>query len=90
MTTHPPLPTGNHIIAAGPDWAALQPASALVVSLPRALVLDLVSHYTREMQANAACRFKVFTFDEWLAEILKDRIYGRGEETGAVADWMER
>lgn len=78
----------NHIVAAGPVWAVIVPTAP--VELPAALLADARKYHAQEMAERAKSRFKIESFEDWLAGIVMDNVYGPGCDMGAVADWMER
>lgn len=90
-------PTGQRILAAvpvvtilpaGPDWAVIVPTAP--VELPAALLDDARKYHAIEMVQRAKARFLVQSFEDWLADIVRDAIYGHGADAGEVADWMGR
>lgn len=92
-----PAPTNNHIVAAvpvvtivptGPEWAVIVPTAA--VELPAALLADARRYHASEMVERAKARFLVQSFEDWLADIVRDSVYGPGVDRGMAQDWMER
>lgn len=82
--------TENRVVAASPVLALIQPTALLVNCLPQALIVDLVNHYAQEMAGRRQAGFLEKDFDQWVADIYRDLLYGKGEDAGDVQDWMER
>lgn len=81
------MPTQTTETGPGPAVVAVEP-TAIVVSLTDPLGQALYQTWRRADAADALYGFKRFTFDEWLAERLKDICYGPGIEPGNAADWL--
>ena len=78
----------RHIVTASPvPVVILPPAHVLMpVSVPEPLATDLRTLHAREMSGRAAAGFLVQDFDQWVLELLKDVVYGRGVDHGELAD----
>ncbi len=60
------------------------------VDVPPMLAMDLHRHYQREMDTYRRYAVPEPSFADWLIDALRDRVYGRGVDAGAAADWTER
>ncbi len=81
-------PTDNHIVSTGPVWAVIVPTEP--VELPADLLADARRCHAKIQALNQQHGFKGFDFEGWLSEILRDAVYGDGNEHGAVQDWLDR
>jgi hypothetical protein len=83
-----PISKENHVVSTGPVWAVIIPTEP--VDLPADLLADAQRYHAKLMQARAVCCFKVQSFEDWLADVVRNSVYGPGEDMGAAQDWLER
>lgn len=86
MDIHPQDP--QQTIVASPAWETIVPTE--LVPLPADLVADARKFHAQVQERNIAHGYKGFDFETWIAELLRDQIYGHGFDPGAALDWVER